>query len=340
LNTILQKSLTYKKYIIDDNLQYFKPHSTKIEKTFADEIYSSLSRNSKYIHPKFFYDKKGSALFEQICSLPEYYPTRTEIKILKNLKSELSKYLDDSFRLVELGSGSSVKTRLILDIFSELKNKIEYFPIDISEILTESSELLQKDYPTLYITGIIDTYEGGLEFIEKYDDKKNLIIFLGSSYGNFIPDEGKTFLQKINSTMKKEDLFLIGLDLIKDKKILERAYDDSQGITAKFNLNVLSRINDELDADFVLANFEHFAKFNEKDQRVEMYLKSLVNQSVIISKANLSLKLEKGELIHTEHSHKYKISQIKELMEKTGFEIKQNWLDGNEHYALILVSKK
>ena len=340
MNTALQKSLPYKKYVIDDTLQYFKPHSTKIEKTFADEISSSLSKDSKSIHPKFFYDKKGSALFEQICALPEYYPTRTEIKILKNLKHELWGFLDDSFRLVELGSGSSVKTRLILDIFSGFQNKIEYFPIDISEILTESSELLQKDYPNLYITGIIDTYEGGLGFIEKYDDKKNLIIFLGSSYGNFVPNEGKTFLQKINSTMKKEDLFLIGLDLVKNKKILEGAYNDSQGITANFNLNVLSRINDELDADFILNNFEHVAKYNEGDQRVEMYLRSLVNQSVIISKANLSLKLKQGELIHTEHSHKYKLSQIKELMEKTGFEIKQNWLDENNHYVLILVSKK
>ena len=315
----MQTSLTYKKYVIDNNLQYFKPRSTKIEQTFTDEITSGLNRDSKYINPKFFYDKKGSDLFEQICGLPEYYPTRTEIEILKNLKSDLSKYLDASFRLVELGSGSSIKTRLILDIFAENQNKIEYFPIDISEILTESSELLQKDYADLRITGIIDTYEGGLEFIEKYDDKKNLIIFLGSSFGNFIPNEGKTFLQKINSTMKKEDLFLIGLDLVKDVKILENAYNDSQGITSKFNLNVLSRINDELDADFVLNNFEHFAKYNEKDQRVEMYLKSLVNQSVIISKANLSLTLKQGELIHTEHSHKYKISQIKELMDKTGF---------------------
>lgn len=335
-----QNSLTYKKYVIDDNLQYFKPHSTKIEKTFADEISSSLNRDSKYIDPKFFYDKKGSDLFEKICDLPEYYPTRTEIQILKDLKSDLSKYLDNSFRLVELGSGSSIKTRLILDIFAEIQNKIEYFPIDISEILTESSELLQRDYQDLKITGIIDTYEGGLEFIEKYDDKKNLIIFLGSSFGNFIPSQGKTFLQKINSIMKNEDLFLIGLDLVKNKKILEDAYDDSQGITAKFNLNVLSRINDELDADFILKDFQHIAKYNEKAQRVELYLKSLVNQSVIISKANLSLKLKQGELIHTEHSHKYEISQIKELMEDTGFAIKQNWLDAKNHFALTLVSKK
>jgi len=340
LNETVQKNPKYKKYVLDSTLQYFKPHSTKIEKTFADEISFSLNRSSKFINPKYFYDKRGSELFEKICSLPEYYLTRTEIDILKKLHSNLSEYLDDSFRLVELGSGSSVKTRLILDVLDEFQNKIEYFPIDISEILTESSELLQRDYGHLHITGIIDTYEGGLEFIEKYDDKKNLIIFLGSSYGNFTTDEGKIFLQKINSIMKKEDLFLIGLDLVKDKKILENAYDDSQGITAKFNLNVLSRINDELDADFILNNFKHVAKYNEKDQRIEMYLQSLVNQSVIIAKANLSLKLKQGELIHTEHSHKYTMSQIQELMKTTGFEIKQKWSDVNKHYSLTLVSKK
>ncbi|MDH3677272.1 MAG: L-histidine N(alpha)-methyltransferase, partial [Nitrosopumilus sp.] len=176
--------------------------------------------------------------------------------------------------------------------------------------------------------------------IEQYDDKKNLIIFLGSSFGNFTPVEGKNFLEKINSIMKKEDLFLIGLDLVKNKKILEDAYDDSQGVTAKFNLNMLSRINDELDADFILNNFEHVAKYNEKDQRVEMYLKSLVNQSIIISKANLSLKLKQEELIHTEYSHKYKISQIKEFMNKTNFTIKKIWVDPKKHYSLTLVAKK
>jgi dimethylhistidine N-methyltransferase len=248
--------------------------------------------------------------------------------------------LDESFRLVELGSGSSVKTRLILDVFDKIQDRIEYFPIDISEILTESSELLQKDYDDLHITGIVDTYEGGLEFIEKYDDKKNLIIFLGSSYGNFNPNDGKIFLKKINSVMKKDDLFLIGLDLVKNKETLENAYDDSQGITAKFNLNVLSRINDELDADFDLDNFQHVAKYNEKDQRIEMYLKSLANQSIIISKANLSLKMTQGELIHTEHSHKYTLAQIEDVMNQTDFKIKEIWLDETENYSLSLVSKK
>ncbi|MDX1441638.1 MAG: L-histidine N(alpha)-methyltransferase [Nitrosopumilaceae archaeon] len=340
MNSIIQKNLPYKKYVVDFNLQYFKPHSTKIEQSFSDEISSSLNRFSKFINPKFFYDKKGSELFEKICELPEYYPTRTEITILKKLQSELPPFLDGNFRLVELGSGSSVKTRILLEVFSKLQKKIEYFPIDISEILTESSEILLEEYENLTITGIIDTYEGGLEFIEKYDDTKNLIIFLGSSFGNFSPNDGKLFLKKIVSIMKKEDLFLIGLDLVKDKKILEKAYDDSQGITAKFNLNVLSRINDELDADFNLENFKHLAKYNEKEQRVEMYLKSLVTQSIVLGKSNLSLQLKRGELIHTEYSHKYTLPQIENLMDICGFDIKRIWLDEDKNYSLTLASKK
>ncbi len=339
MSKTVQKNINYKKYRVDSKLQYFKPHFTKIVKSFADEISFSLNQDFKFINPKFFYDKKGSELFEKICDLSEYYPTKTEIGILKKLKDELPPYLDAPFRLVELGSGSSVKTRLILDILNQIQEKIEYLPIDISEILTESSALLQRDYKNLHITGIIDTYEGGLEFLKNYDDQKNLIIFLGSSFGNFTSDEGKEFLEKINSTMKKDDLFLIGLDMVKNKMILENAYNDSQGITAQFNLNVLSRINDELDADFDLNNFAHHAIYNENDQRIEMYLKSLVNQSVIISKANISLTLKQNELIHTEHSHKYKLSQIRELMHQTGFSIKNTWLDENDHFALTLVSK-
>jgi len=143
----------------------------------------------------------------------------------------------------------------------------------------------------------------------------------------------------VSSTMKSGDLFLIGLDLVKDKQILESAYDDSQGVTAKFNLNIISRINDELDADFNLKNFSHHAIYNEEKQRIEMYLKSLVNQSVIISKSNLLLNLDKDELIHTEHSHKYKLSQIHEMLDSVGFEIKHTWLDDDTYFSLTLVSK-
>ena len=339
MSNFTQKKIDYKQYVVDSQLRYFKPHASKIEKSFAEEISYSLNQNSKYINPKFFYDKKGSDLFESICSLPEYYPTRTEISILKKLKCDLSSYIDNNINLVELGSGASVKTRLILDIFTELQPKTEYFPIDISEILTESSEQLLKDYDTLHITGIVDTYEGGLEFLKNYDDKKNLILFLGSSFGNFTPDDGKLFLEKIFSTMETGDLFLIGLDLVKAKTILESAYDDSQGITAKFNLNVLSRINDELDADFDIENFSHYSIYNENDQRIEMNLKSLVSQSVIIGKSNLSLNLNQGELIHTEYSHKYNISQIKKILSDVGFEINNMWLDDKNYFSLTLLTK-
>jgi len=339
LNEAIQKNLQYKKYVVDSNLQYFKPHSSIVQKTFAGEIFSSLNRDSKFINPKFFYDKKGSDLFEEICSLPEYYPTRTEISILKKLPATLPPFLDDSFQLAELGSGTSVKTRLILDIFTKLQAKTEYFPIDISEVLTESSEQLLKNYDNLHITGIIDTYEGGLEFLKNYNNKKSLILFLGSSFGNFTPAEGRKFLQTIHSTMKPGDLFLIGLDLVKDKQVLESAYNDSQGITAKFNLNVLSRINDELDADFNLNDFSHYSIYNTKYQRIEMYLKSLINQSVIISKSNLLLNLAKDELILTEHSHKYRLDQIHNLLNDVGFEIKHTWLDDNNYFSLTLVSK-
>nr|AIF12657.1 hypothetical protein [uncultured marine thaumarchaeote KM3_56_F06] len=338
MSDIIQKNLSYKKYVVDSKLQYFKPHATQIEKTFAEEISSSLNRDSKFISPKFFYDKKGSDLFEKICSTPEYYPTRTEISILKQLQNELPSFLDGDFRLVELGSGSSVKTRSLLDILTS-QNNMEYFPIDISEILAESSEQLLRDYDNLTITGIIDTYEGGLEFLKTYDEKKNLIIFLGSSFGNFSPIDGYKFLEKVHSTMKSDDLFLIGLDLVKEKAILESAYNDSQKITSKFNLNVLSRINDELDADFNLDNFAHHAIYNEKDQRIEMYLKSLIEQSVVISKSNLELKLNIDELIHTEYSHKYRLSEIHDLFDDVGFELKHTWLDEKKHFSLSLVSK-
>ncbi len=332
-------SNNYKKFIVDDKLQYFKPHSSKIEKTFSEEITDSLSQEKKSINPKFFYDEIGSRLFEQICELEEYYLTRTEVKILKKIRDELPDLLLGEYRLVELGSGSSTKTRLILDALNKNNCSFEYFPIDISEILTESSSLLQKDYENLHIVGIIDTYEGGLEFLKNYDEKNNLVIFLGSSYGNFEPKDGKLFLQKINETLKKEDQFLIGLDLVKEKSILENAYDDSKGITAKFNLNVLARINDELDGNFNLNNFSHKAFYDEKNQRIAIYIQSKINQTVILAKPNLSLQFKKDELIHTEYSHKYSIPQIKDLMDSTGFKIKKIWCDEKNYFCVVLASK-
>lgn len=329
----------YQMIPVHPRLNYFRPHSVKMQQSFAEEISQSLNQNPKSINPKFFYDKKGSALFEQICKLPEYYLTRTEIEMLHGIKNELEQHLDDDFRLVELGSGSSTKTRLILDMLERHQNKTEYFPIDISEILESSSKDLLERYNNLHITGIIDTYERGLEFFQNYDDKNNLIVFLGSSFGNFSPSDGLRFLRKINSTMKDSDLFLIGMDLVKEKQILEKAYNDSEGVTGQFNLNMLSRINQELDGNFDLNSFEHYSVYNENKKRIEMYLRSTKKQTAEIVKADLTLSFEKDELIHTENSYKFTISDIENLMKKARFEIKQIWFDKNKHYSIVLACK-
>ena len=335
----LQKELGYTKYILGERLSYYEPSGNKSQKTFAQELSHSIRQKQKSINPKFFYDQKGSQLFEKICVLPEYYLTRTEISILKQIDGKLQSYLDGNFRLVELGSGSSQKTRLLIDMLTRLQKHVEYFPIDISKILKTSSAALQSDYKKLHITGIIDNYENGLEFMKNYDDMKNLIVFLGSSFGNFDPENGIRFLQKINSSMKKDDLFLVGLDLVKDKNVLRKAYNDSQGITAQFNLNVLSRINSELGGNFDTSKLAHHVVYNENQNKVEIYLRSLAKQTVEIPSADLILEIDEGELIHTENSYKYTISQIKQMFTMTGYQIKAMWNDDNRYYCLVLLSK-
>ena len=335
----IQRKREYTKYVVDKRLCYYEPPRDKLQKTFAQELSSSLDQKQKSIHPKFFYDKKGSQLFEEICKLPEYYLTRTEIGILTQLYDKLPSHLNGDFRLVELGSGSSKKTRILLSILERLHKHIEYFPIDISKILKESSTILLDDYENLHITGIIDNYESGLEFMKNYDNKKNLIAFLGSSFGNFDYEHGLKFLQKVNSSMKKNDLFLIGLDLVKDKTVLEYAYNDSQGVTAKFNLNVLSRINSELGSNFNINKFVHHAIYNESQNRVEIYLRSLENQIVNIPKARMILQIKQDELIHTENSYKYTIPEINKMLSMTGFRIKDIWYDEKKYFCLVLLSK-
>lgn len=337
----------YKAFEIDSKLRYFKPHATKVEKTLAEEISSSLNtRNLKSINPKFFYDNVGSDLFEQICATPEYYLTRTEISILENISSEIELITNHisqkgnaaNIRLVELGSGASIKTRIILDALASIQSHTEYVPIDISDILIQSSERLLADYTHLSITGIIDTYEGGLEFLRAYDSGPNLIIFLGSSYGNLSPADGVDFLRKVRSSMKSGDLFLMGLDMVKSADMLESAYNDSARVTARFNLNVLARINAELDADFELGNFEHHAAYNHEKQRIEMHLKSLCEQTVIISNPGIKLHLKQDEMIHTENSYKYKPHQIQEIFDKTGLRQIKTWTDKDKHVAIVLAA--
>ena len=335
----IQKELGYTKHAISECLRYFIPSRKKTQKTFAQELSYSFSQKQKSINPKFFYDEKGSYLFKKICTLPEYYISRTEVALLRQLEEKLPNYLNGDFRLVELGSGSSTKTRILIDIIEKSQKDIEYFPIDISNILRESCKELQNDYKNLCITGIIDDYEPALELVKNYDDKNNLIVFLGSSFGNYDPNTGLVLLQKINSLMKSGDLFLLGLDLTKDETVLEKAYNDSQGITAQFNLNILSRINSELGANFDINKFVHYAVYNKNQNRIEMYLRSLEKQIVDVSKADLVLEVKKDELIHTENSFKFTISQIKEMSTMSNFQIQDIWCDEKRYFGLVLLSK-
>ena len=299
----------------------------------------TLQSAKKSISPKFFYDESGSKLFDEICLLPEYYPYNAETEILNKIEQKLLPYLSEEFHLVELGSGSSVKTRILIDVLLKSQKHLQYFPIDISEILDQSAKNLCNDYPNLAVTGVVDTFENGLDFIENYDDIPNLIIFLGSSFGNFEKSEGITFLKKISSLMKSSDLFLIGLDLKKDQKILHNAYNDTQNTTAKFNLNVLKRINDELGGNFNLDQFKHHAIYNEEQGRIEMYLRSLSDQSIAIPKSDLSINLSKDELIHTENSHKFSLDQIESLLKQSNFEKLEMWFDSRNYFALVLAKK-
>jgi|TARA_B100001540_G_scaffold276878_1_gene264034 dimethylhistidine N-methyltransferase len=334
-----QELLGYQSHSIQKNLKYFKPTKTHSTATFAEELRNTLQHSKKSISPKFFYDESGSKIFDEICLLPEYYPFNAETEILEKIEQKLLPFLSEEFHLVELGSGSSVKTRLLIDILLKSQKNLQYFPIDISEILDQSAKNLCMDYPNLTVTGVVDTFENGLDFIENYDNKPNLITFLGSSFGNFDKSEGKIFLKKINSLMKSSDLFLIGLDLKKEQNILHNAYNDTQNTTAKFNLNVLKRINDELGGNFKLDNFEHHAIYNQEKGRIEMYLRSLYEQSVVIQKSELTINLSKDELIHTENSHKFSITQIESLLQDSDFEKLEMWFDSRNYFVLVLAKK-
>ena len=335
--TILE-TLGYKKYELDDRVSYFKSNNSSKE-TFSSDIITGLKQKQKILHPKYFYNDVGSKLFEQICKLDEYYLTRSEIEILESFHVELSMHLVNEYNLIELGSGSSYKTKFILDILHRKQDNVEYFPIDISNILKHSIGHLSTDYDKLKIIGIIDTYEHGLRFVKQYQNKKNLVMFLGSSFGNFMPDEGKIFLKNISESMKSGDLFLIGLDLKKDAQILEDAYNDSNGVTGKFNLNILSRINTELDANFDLGKFEHDSIFNEHEGKIEMHLRSLTDQKITISKTNDEIYISEGESIITENSYKFTELEIKSMISNSGLEVSQIWYDKRNFYSLVLAKK-
>jgi L-histidine Nalpha-methyltransferase len=310
---------------------------------FALDVKYGLSLPRKSLKSKYFYDKIGSSLFEQICLQPEYYITRTETDIFRQKLPELVSLFSEDISIVELGSGSSSKTRILFDHLSQTQNRLYYFPIDVSHsMLSESIRSLSVAYPTLHITGISSDYANGIDkatdfmAIESGIPCKRLILFLGSSIGNFEPQETTTFFQMLRDKMERTDLLLVGFDLQKNPAILNLAYNDKAKITERFNLNLLSRINRELAGDFNIKNFEHRAFYNQDNQRVEMHLVSKRDQTSHIRLIEESFTFKEGESIHTENSYKYSLKQIRKLAEDNRFEVKMNFMDQLKWFDLAL----
>lgn len=322
--------------IQSERIGIYAEKKSTVKDSFAEDVETGLTGYPKYLLPKYLYDEKGSELFELITKTREYYPTRTERIILESCIAELCKICSGVDVISEMGSGSSEKTKIILDHFAQKRNHLAYIPIDVSDILIESSKELVERIHNLSITGIVSEYERGLELLRQIEAKPKLILFLGSSIGNFEDDEIISLMQEIHDAMHEHDHLLIGFDLEKEHSVLNHAYNDSGGITRDFNKNILKRINRELDADFDLQNFNHHAFFNEKKHRVEMHLVSTQDQRVHIGKIERTIAFGEGESIHTENSHKFSDALIAEYAGQSELRVQKIWKDENSYFALTL----
>ena len=312
--------------------------SHKRTRNFAKDVLEGLSKHPKKILPLYLYDERGSKLFEEICRLPEYYITRIEHGILKANASEIVSCSGGRMALVELGSGSSFKTRILIEALLARQRSLRYFPIDISEsIIMESSRQLMQDYPKLKISAHVAEFSAGVHrmALETLDQK--MVLFLGSNLGNFDPQDARDFLLKLRRELSQQDYLLLGTDMQKDASVLEPAYDDRQGVTAEFNLNLLRRINRELAGEFELEGFSHVAFYNGEENRIEMHIRSNKTQEVYIGVLQRSFSFLPGETIHTENSYKYSVDQIAGISAEAGFKVVNRWEDERGYFSLNLL---
>ena len=276
-------------------------------------------------------------MFEQICDLPEYYPTRTERAILEEHADKLVAHVGHPVDLVELGSGSASKTRLVVEALLRRHGQLRFIPVDISRsILEESSLALVEDYSDLEVLAVAGEYHDGLDFLKGESGPPRLILWLGSNVGNFVRADAIHFLQRLRGAMRPGDQLLAGIDLRKDPATLLAAYDDAAGVTAAFNKNILRRINHELGGHFELDHFRHEARWNETEGRIEMHLVSVAAQSVLIDDLDLIVTFDDGESIHTENSYKYSLHEIETLAAAAGFAADSQWFDEAHRFSVNL----
>ncbi len=307
-------------------------------KNDGEDVIEGLTKKQKTLPAKYFYDSRGSQLFEQICELPEYYPTRTEASILRQYAGEIARITGDC-ELVELGSGSSTKTRLLLNAYQALKYACKYVAVDVSaSILKDSAIQLQVEYPEFHIRGLIGTYEQALTQLMPASLPSRMIFFLGSSMGNFTPQECDIFLNQITGVLAPGDYFLIGIDLQKPRGrgILEAAYNDSQGVTAAFNLNMLDHLNWRFQGNFETGLFAHQALYNQKDNQIEMYLQCQTNHVVTLETLGLNITWKTGDTILTEISRKFDLDTVQQELASKGLKTLKIFTDTKKWFGLIL----
>ena len=305
------------------------------ERSLAEDVLDGLTRPFKELPPKHFYDARGAQLFDQICELPEYYPTRCERAILSERADELAA-LTGAVELVELGSGTASKTRVLLDALSAAGTLERYVPVDVTEsMVRECAETLTAEYPGLQVHGVIGDFERHLDHVPPAIGPR-IVAFLGGTIGNFTPGSRRRFLREISRLLGPEDFLLMGTDLVKDPRVLEAAYDDSQGVTAEFNRNVLRVLNRELQADFDPEDFDHVALFNEQHEWIEMRLRAKRELIATIRGLDLSVHFDAGEELRTEISAKFTPERVDGDLSAAGLELVR-WLpDPDGLFALTL----
>jgi len=297
-----------------------------------DEVYRGLSLEEKSISPKFFYDERGSELFDAITDLPEYYVTRTEMGLFEAHMEEIATLVDDNICVIEYGNGSTKKIRKVLDVLKP----VAYVPVDISEeYMLSNAKVLVQDFPQLKVFPVCADITQSFKLPSQVEKQKPLGFYPGSSIGNFEPVRAVDFLRRVHTTIGEGGYFLIGVDAKKDISILEAAYNDAQGVTARFNLNALVHLNEKVGANFDVEQFEHYSRYNSELGCIQMFLRSKVEQKVKIDGKELSFG--KGELVHTENSYKYTKEEFWSLSQSAGFECLNTWQDSKQWFSLYLL---
>jgi dimethylhistidine N-methyltransferase len=311
-------------------LRYSARHEAAASDSFSDHVIAGLGDDPKWLSAKYFYDAAGSDLFEQITRLPEYYPTRTELKILRENARAISACIPLAAALIEFGTGSTRKARILLDAAPQIA---AYVPVDISgEFLDQEAVNLRRDVPNIAILPVVADFTRDFELPPQIRSRPRVGFFPGSTIGNFEPEDAAEFLRQAGRILGAGATMIVGVDRIKDEAVLNAAYDDAAGVTAQFNLNILRRMNRELGGDFDLALFRHRAFYNVANHRIEMHLESLQDQTVTV--AGRAFQFRQGETIHTENSYKYTVESFRALAQDAGWRPVACWTDADDYFAV------